>query len=109
MWMAVAPIWIASPPAMIAAGISTRPLGTIPLRAQAQEDSAATKPRMKPGAKVSRNPLRPAVRIEHGHEDEREHVVAEDRQSLLDRVAGVRRPDEAGQDRFHDARRNHVG
>ena len=46
---------------------------------------------------------------ERGHEDEREHVVAEDRQSLLDRVAGVRRPDEAGQDRFHDAHRNHVG
>ena len=48
---------------MIAAGISTKPLGTIPVSATVQELRAAAKPRRKPGANVSRNPLRPTVRI----------------------------------------------
>jgi len=63
MWIAAAPIWMANPPAMIAAGISTNPLGTMPLSANVQDVSAAAKPRMNPGANVSRNPLSPAVRM----------------------------------------------
>jgi len=64
MWIAVAPTWIASPPAMIAAGISTNPFGTIPVKAMVQDDRAAAKPRRKPGANVNRKPVRPMVRIE---------------------------------------------
>ena len=48
---------------MIAAGISTRPFGTIPVSAIVHEESAAAKPSKNPGTKVSRNPLRPRVRI----------------------------------------------
>ena len=61
MWMVAAPIWSASPPAMMATGISTRPLGTMPVSAIDHEDCEAAKPRRKPGRNVSRNPLRPAV------------------------------------------------
>src|SRR5438445_52195 len=61
MCMAVAPTCIASPPAMIAAGISTKPFGTIPDRAMVHEDRAAANPSKNPGAKVRRNPLRPRV------------------------------------------------
>src|SRR5207247_685038 len=57
------PFRMANPPAMIAAGISTNPLGTMPLSANVQDVSAAAKPRMNPGANVSRNPLSPAVRM----------------------------------------------
>jgi len=48
---------------MIAAGISTRPLGTIPVSAIVHDERAAANPRRKPGAKVSKNPLTPMVTI----------------------------------------------
>ena len=54
-------MWIARPPAMIAAGISTRPFGTIPVNASVQDERAAAKPSRNPGANVSKKPLRPAV------------------------------------------------
>src|ERR1700751_170914 len=61
MWIDVAPIWITSPPAMITAGTSTRPLGTMPVKARLHDESAAANPSRNPGANVSRNPLSPAV------------------------------------------------
>jgi len=62
MLIAAAPIWMASPPAMIAAGISMKPFGTMPLKAKDHDVRAAANPRMNPGARVRRNPLKPAVR-----------------------------------------------
>src|SRR6266567_400136 len=61
MCITAAPMWMASPPAMIATGISTRPLGMMPVSAIDHEDCDAAKPRRNPGRNVSRKPLRPAV------------------------------------------------
>src|SRR5438477_12144953 len=102
MWIVVAPIWIARPPAMIAAGISTSPFGTIPVRASVQDETAAAKPSRNPGAKVSKNPLRPAVATAStATRRKRQDVVAEDRGDLVDRSSVARRSDQARQRRLH--------
>src|SRR5438034_753593 len=58
MCITAAPMWMASPPAMMATGISTRPLGMMPVSAIDHEDCDAAKPRRNPGRNVSRKPER---------------------------------------------------
>jgi len=41
MWIALAPIWMTRPPAMIAAGISSSPFAAMAPRTRPQEESAA--------------------------------------------------------------------
>ena len=76
MWMTAAPMWMASPPAMIATGISTRPLGTIPVSAIAPRRVRRGKAQEKPWQEREQEPA-------HADRDECERRDQEDDASRL--------------------------